>query len=97
MTPQGEQTTRAARETLCRSVARRTPSRAAFLCILLGTTLAADDWPQWLGPFRDGTSRERGWLKDWPAEGPPRRWTKEIGSGYSSITISRGRLCLLLC
>ena len=53
-----------------------------------------DDWPHWLGPKRDGASAEKGWLKKWPAAGPPRLWEQKIGSGYSSIIISGGRLIL---
>ena len=53
-----------------------------------------DDWPHWLGPKRNGTSAEKGWLKKWPAAGPPRLWERKIGSGYSSIIISGGRLIL---
>ena len=32
---------------------------------------AADDWPQWFGPRRDGKSAETGLLKQWPEGGPP--------------------------
>ena len=44
-----------------------------------------DDWPRWLGPERNGVSKETGWLKRWPAEGPPELWRKKTGSGYSGI------------
>ena len=67
------------------------------LAVLLGSSSSAlrcDDWPHWLGPERDGVSAEKGWLKKWPAAGPPRLWEQEIGSGYSSIIISGGRLLL---
>ena len=37
-------------------------------------TAPAADWPQWRGPARDGTSRERGLLRQWPKEGPPLAW-----------------------
>lgn len=63
--------------------------------LLLSTIPASgEDWPCWLGPRRDGTSRERGWLRDWPAGGPPVRWEKAIGSGYSGIVVSGGHLLL---
>jgi outer membrane protein assembly factor BamB len=50
-------------------------------------------WPQWRGPNRDGISKETGLLKQWPAEGPPLAWkTTGAGRGYSSFSISGGRL-----
>ncbi len=55
---------------------------------------AAEDWPEWLGPTRDSVSRETGWLKDWPGEGPRRLFEKAIGEGYSGISVARGHLIL---
>jgi outer membrane protein assembly factor BamB len=52
----------------------------------------ADDWPQWRGPNRDGISKETGWLTAWPAEGPKQLWTASVGIGYSSFSVSKGRL-----
>ena len=37
---------------------------------LTSTGARADDWPQWLGPQRDGVSRETGILEKFPREGP---------------------------
>ena len=43
-----------------------------------------DDWPQWRGVKRDGTSAERGLLKVWPAAGPALAWRATgAGDGYS--------------
>ena len=57
---------------------------------------AADDWPQWRGPNRDGRSAETGLLKDWPAGGPPLAWRATgAGEGYSSFATSQGRLFTL--
>ena len=71
------------------------------LLLVLSSTLAfgpraarCEDWPHWLGPRYDGSSAEKGWLKKWPEKGPPRLWEQDIGSGYSSITTSGGRLLL---
>ena len=50
-------------------------------------------WPQWRGPNRDGISKETGLLKQWPADGPPLVWKATgAGSGYSSFSISDGKL-----
>ncbi|MEM7307810.1 MAG: PQQ-binding-like beta-propeller repeat protein [Planctomycetota bacterium] len=46
-------------------------------------------WPWWRGPDRNGISAETGWL----AEGQPEAlWRKEVGLGYSSVTVGGGRL-----
>lgn len=51
------------------------------------------DWPQWRGANRDGISKETGLLKQWPEAGPPLAWKASgAGGGYSSFSISKGRL-----
>ena len=51
------------------------------------------EWPQWRGPHRDGISQETGLMKEWPSGGPPLVWkTNGTGQGYSSFSISQGRL-----
>jgi outer membrane protein assembly factor BamB len=49
-------------------------------------------WPNWMGPQRDGISRETGWITDWPRDGLPVVWSREIGIGFSSVSIADGRL-----
>ena len=58
--------------------------------------MAADDWPQWRGPRRDGVSKEAGLLKNWPANGPRLAWRiSGTGEGYSSFAVAGGRLFTL--
>ena len=58
-----------------------------------GQRLASgEDWPCFLGPRQDGISRETGILKQWPAGGPPRVWSRRVGNSYSAPVTSRGRL-----
>jgi outer membrane protein assembly factor BamB len=59
---------------------------------LVGAAARADDWPQWLGPQRDGTWRENGLLDKFPATGPVIRWRTPIGAGYSGPAVSQGRV-----
>lgn len=55
---------------------------------------ARENWPQWLGPNRDGKSRETGLRQLWPTEGPPLAWWCEgLGEGYSTVSIADGRIC----
>ncbi|MGF1580614.1 MAG: PQQ-binding-like beta-propeller repeat protein [Gemmataceae bacterium] len=54
------------------------------------TTVEADDWPQWLGPKRDGVWREEGILKKFPKNGPKVLWRHKIGAGYSGPAVANG-------
>jgi len=51
-----------------------------------------DDWPQWLGPKRDGIWRETGILKRFPADGPRVRWRTDIGAGYAGPAVAAGKV-----
>jgi outer membrane protein assembly factor BamB len=69
-----------------------------FALVFFGAASSlADDWPQWRGPKRDGTSREIGLLKSWPNEGPKLLWqVKGLGGGYSTPVVAKDRLYLVL-
>jgi outer membrane protein assembly factor BamB len=56
----------------------------------------AHDWPQFLGPDRNGISRETKLLDQWPADGPQEVWRQKGGVGMSGLAISRGRLITLV-
>jgi outer membrane protein assembly factor BamB len=79
-----------------------TPVKSLVPLLIIATvasgvvTIAADDWPQWRGPRRDGVSKETGLLKDWPPNGPRLTWQiKGAGDGYSSFAVAGGRLYTL--
>jgi hypothetical protein len=56
------------------------------------TLAAAADWPQWLGPHRNGTSPEK--VTAW--QSPPQVvWRKTVGEGHSSPVVAGGRVFLL--
>src|SRR5579883_2836778 len=63
---------------------------------LLGLTLLAPaaDWPQFLGPARDGTSTEKGLLATWPKKGPKQLWEKKVGEGFSGPVVAGSYLVL---
>jgi outer membrane protein assembly factor BamB len=67
---------------------------AVVLVSLLLSAVAAraDDWPQWLGPQRDGVWRETGILEKFPAGGPRVRWKVEIGAGYAGPSVAGGKV-----
>lgn len=66
---------------------------ALSTAVLLPAAGAAD-WPEWLGPTRDSVSIEKDLLKQWPTAGPPQRFVKSIGEGYSGISVAYGHLVL---
>src|SRR3954451_18237054 len=54
--------------------------------------VAASDWPQLLGPTRDAVYNGPALMEEWPAEGPPVIWSKDLGEGYSTPIVGEGRL-----
>lgn len=64
-----------------------------MLPLLLSAVLTAatgDDWPQWRGPHRDGTSSSTSAPASWP-EHLQLRWKLTVGEGHSSPILSAGR------
>lgn len=54
----------------------------------------AADWPQLLGPNRDGVATDEKLLEEWPKSGPDVVWQREVGAGYSGIVVAKGRAFL---
>jgi outer membrane protein assembly factor BamB len=61
----------------------------------LGATAQTNDWPQFLGPARNGAYLGQPLAREWPAEGPPVVWERRVGTGFSSPAIRDGRLVLI--
>lgn len=57
---------------------------------------SSKDWPQYRGPERDGAARNAGILATWPEDGPKVLWKRPIGTGFSGITVSGGRLFTMM-
>ncbi len=58
--------------------------------------VAADDWPQWRGPQRDGKSPETGLLANWPEGRPKLVWqANDLGNGYSTPVVVGDALYVL--
>jgi len=57
-------------------------------------TLSAADWPQFLGPERNGISKESNLIKNWGKDGPKVVWEKEVGEGYSGPVVVKGMVIL---
>ena len=52
----------------------------------------AGEWPQWRGPQRDGRVPAQGLLQEWREGAEPRQvWRRQLGEGFSSVTVAGGR------
>jgi outer membrane protein assembly factor BamB len=68
------------------------PWLRSLLALLLCSALAlAGDWPQWLGPNRDGASPET--VAPWKGS-PQTLWRQPVGEGHSSPIVAGGRVFL---
>lgn len=52
----------------------------------------ADDWPQWMGPNRDGKYHESGIVESIPPSGLKVNWRVPIAKGYSGPAVADGRV-----
>ncbi len=58
----------------------------------LGTRKAGVDWPDFLGPQRNGRSPETGLPAEWTGGKPRVMWQCPLGESYGAPSIDRGRL-----
>ncbi len=64
---------------------------AAVLLLSFFQSATAQDWNQWRGPNRDGLVPATNAPSSWP-ESLRKLWRVEIGEGYASPIVSRGRV-----
>jgi outer membrane protein assembly factor BamB len=68
------------------------PRILSLLLLFIAVSVAgAADWPQWLGPTRDGASPEK--VAPWK-DAPKVLWRKPVGEGNSSPVVAGGRVYL---
>ena len=68
--------------------------RHVLFVLLVTTPLIAADWPQFLGPSRNGVYVGAPLNEKWPAAGPRILWRKQIGQGLSGPVVAGKRLIL---
>jgi outer membrane protein assembly factor BamB len=71
--------------------------RRLFIVALIlagGAPLVARDWPQYLGPARNGVYSGPALADAWPATGPRVVWKRDVGQGLSGPVVADGRLIL---
>jgi len=63
----------------------------AFVFSLTRPLPAAEDWPQWRGPSRDGHVTTASAPSNWPAQ-LTRKWKIEVGEGHASPVVAGGKV-----
>src|SRR5689334_2978658 len=63
--------------------------RSLVALLVCSVVAVAGDWPQWLGPNRDGSSPEK--VSPWK-EAPKVLWRKPVGEGNSGPVVADGRV-----
>ena len=67
---------------------------AMALSVAAVVRLSAEDWPQFLGPERNGVYRGPALSEMWGPQGPRVVWRKNVGSGFSGPVVAQGRVIL---
>ena len=71
------------------------PIATAVMAIATATGVpAAADWPQFLGPTRNGTYAGPPLSETWGPSGPKVVWRKQVGQGFAGPAVVGGRLIL---
>ncbi len=66
----------------------------SIACVLFANNAVVHgaDWPVYRGPKYNGITSETNWKANFPSTGPTQLWKKSIGIGFSTMTISNGRV-----
>jgi hypothetical protein len=59
----------------------------AALLVCVTAQAGSLEWPQFAGPHRNFTSDAKGLANTWPSSGPKKLWSRDLGEGYSGISI----------
>jgi len=67
---------------------------AAWIVVVAAGAHLAADWPQFLGPQRNGVYTGAPIAAAWPASGPKKLWEKRVGQGFAGPVVAGGRTIL---
>lgn len=77
---------------------KRLSCRRVVLCmasvLVAGAAARGGDWPQILGPHRDGIADGEQLAESWPKVGPKTLWQRPVGSGLAGVAVAGGRVVL---
>ena len=65
-----------------------------IVSVFVSAEISASDWPQFLGPTRNGVYGGSDLVESWPSKAPPMIWQKEIGHGFSGPVVADHKLIL---
>lgn len=65
-----------------------------FAIVFIGDSMIAQEWPQFLGPSRDGQYRGPALNTSWPAGKPEELWRRSVGEGFAGPVVAENRLLL---
>lgn len=68
--------------------------RIAVIAIFAIHAAHANDWPQVLGPNRDGVANNETLLAQWPKAGPDTNWEVPVGQGFAGVAVQQNRVYL---
>ena len=78
-----------------RSFARRLVAVLASVAVVLTPFVAAaGDWPQILGPDRNGVAVGEKLTDRWPKSGPKAEWQVAIGRGFAGVAVVAGKVVI---
>lgn len=66
--------------------------RPLAVLVLLAVPALAADWPQLLGPGRDGRTAEKDLLDTFGNKGPEVLWERKLGDGYAGPVVAGGKV-----
>jgi len=68
--------------------------KSVVFLLALAAAASADDWPQFLGPERNGVYSGPAIGIDWPQGAPPKLWEKRVGEGFAGPAVVGERVLL---
>lgn len=69
-------------------------SALLLYAVVCAATLTAQDWPQILGPNRNGIYTGPPIVPSFPRSGPPAIWNRDVGAGFAGPAVAADRLVL---
>ncbi|MDA1185141.1 MAG: PQQ-like beta-propeller repeat protein [Acidobacteria bacterium] len=66
----------------------------ALTAVAFVARVGAEDWPQFLGPSRDGVYRGPALAEEWDGRGPAVVWRIPVGAGFSGPAVAQGHVIL---
>jgi len=65
---------------------------SCVLCVVSAPGIvSAGDWPQILGPHRNGIAEGEKLAEKWPAKGPATVWSHNVGTGFAGVAVVQGK------